>query len=257
MKDVELWQGDCLELMKNIPDGSVDLVLTDPPYGTTACKWDSVIPFEPMWKQLNRIIKPNGAIVLFSQQPFTSACVSSNYKMFRYEWIWQKPQGVGFLNAQKMPLKAHENILVFYKKLPTYNPQFWKSTPYANKNKIAGGRQYRKLQCRNTESLDGIRYPIDVIKFNLEKERYNSKKIKTDKMHPTQKPIDLLEYLIKTYTNEDETVLDFTMGSGSTGVACVNTNRNFIGIELDEGYFNIAKKRIDEAYSIVGGAGKL
>lgn len=248
MKDVELWQGDCLELMKDIPDGSVDLVLTDPPYGTTDCKWDSVIPFDPMWEQLNRIIKPNGAIVLFSQQPFTSACVSSNYKMFRYEWIWQKPQGSGFLNAQKMPLKVHENILVFYKKLPTYNPQFWKSTPYASENKIVGGRQYRKLQCRKTESLDGKRYPIDVIKFNLEKERYNSKKIKTDKMHPTQKPVALLEYLIRTYTNEGETVLDFTAGSGSTGVACVNTNRNFIGIELDDGYFNIAKKRIEEAY---------
>ena len=248
MNPIELWQGDCLELMKDIPDGSVDLVLTDPPYGTTACKWDSVIPFEPMWEQLNRIIKPNGAIVLFSQQPFTSACVSSNYKMFRYEWIWQKPQGSGFLNAPKMPLKVHENILVFYKKLPTYNPQFWKSTPYASENKIVGGRQYGKLQCRKTESLDGKRYPIDVIKFNLEKERYNSKKIKTDKMHPTQKPVALLEYLIRTYTNEGETVLDFTMGSGSTGVACVNTNRRFIGIELDEGYFNIAKKRIEEAY---------
>ena len=146
MKPIELWQGDCLELMKNIPDGSVDLVLTDPPYGTTDCKWDSVIPFDPMWEQLNRIIKPNGAIVLFSQQPFTSALISSNYKMFRYEWIWQKPQGVGFLNAQKMPLRAHENILVFYKKLPTYNPQFWKSTPYVSENKIHGGRQYGKCK---------------------------------------------------------------------------------------------------------------
>ena len=249
MKPIELWQGDFLELMKNIPDGSVDLVLTDPPYGTTACKWDSVIPFEPMWDQLNRIIKPNGAIVLFSQQPFTSALVSSNYKMFRYEWIWQKPQGSGFLNAKKMPLKAHENILVFYKSLPTYNPQFWKAKPYVRENNVVGGRQYRKFECRKTQSTDGERYPIDIIKFNLEKERYNSKKIKTDKMHPTQKPVALLEYLILTYTNEGEIVLDFTMGSGSTGVACMNTNRHFIGIELDEGYFNIAKKRIEEAYA--------
>ena len=175
---IQLYNCDCLELMKNIPDGSVDLVLTDPPYGTTTCKWDTVIPFEPMWEQLNRIIKPNGAIVLFSQQPFTSALISSNYKMFRYEWIWQKPQGSGFLNAKKMPLKAHENILVFYKSLPTYNPQFWKSKPYVTENNVVGGRQYRKIECRKTQSIDGERYPIDVIKFNLEKERYNSKKNK-------------------------------------------------------------------------------
>lgn len=238
---IDLRCGDCLELMKDIPDGSIDFVLTDPPYGTTDCKWDSVIPVEPMWEHLNRIVKPNGAIVLFSQQPFTTALISSNYKMFRYEWIWDKLQGTGHLNAKKMPMKSHENILVFYRQLPTYNPQWGEGTPYVStsgssekgtSSKNYGGQKY-SVKTIN----DGKRYPKSVLSF--EKNRAEKR------IHPTQKPVALLEYLIRTYTNEEETVLDFTMGSASTGVACVNTGRNFIGIELDEGYFQIAKERIE------------
>ena len=240
---VDLRLGDCLELMKDIPDGSVDLVLTDPPYGTTACKWDSVIPFEPMWEQLNRTIKPNGAICLFGSEPFSSALRMSNIKNFKYDWIWDKQRGSNFQNARKQPMKQHENICVFYKKQPTYNPQYWYSTPYETKerkrkNEIEGLRGGSAANiCTATVSEDGKRYPLSIIKMSRDGNR----------IHPTQKPIALLEYLIRTYTNEGETVLDFTAGSGSTGVACVNTNRNFIGIELDEGYFNIAKKRIEEA----------
>ena len=240
---VDLRLGDCLELMKDIPDGSVDLVLTDPPYGTTACKWDSVIPFEPMWEQLNRVIKPNGAICLFCSEPFSSALRMSNIKNFKYDWIWDKQRGSNFQNARKQPMKQHENICVFYKKQPTYNPQYWYSTPYETKerkrkNEIEGLRGGSAANiCAATVSEDGKRYPLSIIKMSRDGNR----------IHPTQKPIALLEYLIRTYTNEGETVLDFTAGSGSTGVACVNTNRRFIGIELDEGYFNIARKRIEEA----------
>ena len=239
MKKFELWQGDCLELMKNIPDGSVDLVLTDPPYGTTACKWDSVIQFEPMWEQLNRIIKPNGAICLFGSEPFSSALRVSNIKFYRYDWIWCKEKPSNFALAKKNPLKYHENISVFYNKFATYNPQMTVGKP----NHSVGKGIRRKENESNfnskivTNKTDGMKYPKSVLFFNREPKP----------IHPTQKPVALLEYLIRTYTNEGETVLDFTMGSGSTGVACVNTNRHFIGIELDEGYFNIAKKRIEEA----------
>ena len=236
MKPIELWQGDCIELMKNISDNSVDMILTDPPYGTTACKWDSVIPFEPMWEELNRIIKPNGAICLFGSEPFSTELNHSNLKMFRYELIWVKNNSTGIQLANKMPLKKHENISVFYKKLPTYNPQGLK--PYGRINKRGkcgnGGHLANEV---NEYVQKFTNYPTQILEFAYDKL----------KVHPTQKPIALLEYLIKTYTNEGETVLDFTMGSGSTGVACVNTNRHFIGIELDEGYFNIAKKRIEEA----------
>ena len=247
MKKFELWHGDCLELMKNIPDGSVDLVLTDPPYGTTACKWDSVIPFEPMWEQLNRIIKPNGAICLFGSEPFSSALRMSNIKHFKYDWVWQKPRGTGHLNSKKQPLRDVENISVFYKKQCMYNPQYGYGKPYSalkagkktklsESGKTTYGTFMNGAEYRNDNS--GFRYPKQVIKFGV---------VERGTMHQTQKPVALLEYLIKTYTNEGETVLDFTMGSGSTGVACVNTNRHFIGIELDEGYFNIAKRRIEEA----------
>lgn len=241
MKPIELWHGDCLELMKNIPDGSVDLVLTDPPYGTTACKWDSVIPFEPMWEQLNRIIKPNGAICLFGSEPFSSALRMSNIKHFKYDWIWEKTKASGHLNAKIMPLKAHETISVFSKGKCVYYPQGLKPVSKIQKKKDTktttgnGYSSYGKQNKTTTQSIGG--YPRSVLKF--------SKPSKT--LHPTQKPVALLEYLIRTYTNEGETVLDFTMGSGSTGVACVNTNRRFIGIELDEGYFNIATQRIDTA----------
>ena len=316
-----LGQGDCLELMKHIPDGSVDLILTDPPYGTTACKWDSVIPFELMWVELKRIIKSNGVIVLFASQPFTTKLIHSNMEMFRYSWVWEKEQGVNFLSANKQPMKVHEDIIIFYtdlggqrgaaseynpirdylknerklagltakkaknilgntmgghyftngvqfcipaeenyKKLqstgffslsyselkrwcdelelsiktPAYNPQMTIGVPYVsgggNSGEVTSGVQ--KIQTKNT----GTRYPRSIQKFKRE-----------TGLHPTQKPVALLEYLIKTYTQESETVLDFTMGSGSTGVACVNTGRKFIGIEMDDNYFNIAKKRIQES----------
>ncbi len=316
-----LGQGDCLELMKHIPDGSVDLILTDPPYGTTACKWDSVIPFESMWVELKRIIKSNGVIVLFASQPFTTKLIHSNMEMFRYSWVWEKEQGVNFLSANKQPMKVHEDIIIFYtdlggqrgaaseynpirdylknerklagltakkaknilgntmgghyftngvqfcipteenyKKLqstgffslsyselkrwcdelelniktPTYNPQMTIGVPYVsgggNSGEVTSGVQ--KIQTKNT----GTRYPRSIQKFKREVG-----------LHPTQKPVALLEYLIKTYTQENETVLDFTCGSGSTGVAAKNTNRKFIGIELDQNYFEIAKKRIQES----------
>ena len=229
--------GDCLTEMQNIPDGSVDMILCDPPYGTTACKWDSVIPFEPMWEQLNRIIKPNGAICLFGSEPFSSALRMSNIKHFKYDWYWNKIRGVGHLNAKRQPMKSVETISVFYKKQCCYNPQMRpreKSRTSKNNNsqKVFGN-------CRNNFVGETLKekYPVSLITFS-------KSDMKKNKFHSSQKPIDLLEYLIRTYTNEGETVLDFTMGSGSTGVACVNTNRNFIGIELDENYFKIAKERI-------------
>jgi DNA modification methylase len=236
----ELIHGDCLEEMKKIPDGSIDLVLTDPPYGTTACKWDTVIPFEPMWEQLKRVTKKNGAIVLFGSQPFTSALVMSNIKMFKYEWVWEKSHPTGFGSAKTNPLKYHENITVFYSKAPVYNPQFWEGKPNHSMGKIVNGGEIRSqsyIKIKATQSQQSKKkYPKSVQKFNNPR---------TKGMHPTQKPVALMEYLIKTYTNEGETVLDFTMGSGTTGVACKNLNRNFIGIELDKEYFEIAKERIE------------
>ena len=226
--------GDCLELMNDIPDGSIDMILCYLPYGTTKNKWDSVIPFEPLWEQYNRVIKDNAAIVLFSQMPFTVDLVASNYKDFRYEWIWEKLSASGHLNANRMPMKKHENILVFYKKLPTYNPQFTKGKPYvATRSKHSSN--YGKQKDNTTTINDGKRYPVDIIKFNNDRG-----------LHTTQKPVELLEYLIKTYTNEGEIVLDNCMGSGSTCVACVNTNRHYIGFELDQQYYDIACKRLDE-----------
>lgn len=231
--------GDCLEKMKDIPDGSVDMVLTDPPYGTTKCKWDTVIPFEPMWKELNRVTKKNGATVLFGIQPFTSALVMSNPKMFKYEWIWEKSHPTGFGSVKYNPLKYHENLLVFGRGTTTYNPQKWIGSPNHSMGKIVEGGQIKSdsyIRIKAVQSQQSNeKYPKSVQKFS--NPRYKN-------MHPTQKPVALLEYLIKTYTNEGETVLDFTTGSGSTGVACQNTGRNFIGIEKDENYFEIAKNRI-------------
>lgn len=230
-----LLQGDCLELMKDIPNKSIDLILCDLPYGTTQNKWDTVIPFDKLWAQYNRIIKDNGAILLFSQMPFGANLIMSNPKMFRYEWIWEKEYGSGFLNAKKMPLKIHENILVFYKHLPTYNPQMREGfKPYYNARFNPDSSNYGDYKATPSSS-DGTRYPIDTIKFNRDRG-----------LHPTQKPVALLEYLIKTYTNEGDTVLDNCMGSGSTGVACKNTNREFIGMELDEKYFEIARNRLED-----------
>jgi site-specific DNA-methyltransferase (adenine-specific) len=224
--------------MKEIPDGSVDMILTDPPYGTTACKWDSIIPLEPMWEQLKRIIKPNGAIVMTASQPFTTTLISSNIKMFKYEWVWEKPKATGHLQAKKRPMTAHENICVFYKKQCTYNPQKIKGKPYkAAERKTNKIGVYGVVGHKREGNESGMYYPRTVNVF--------SRPHKTQ--HPTQKPVALMEYLIRTYTNEGETVLDFTMGSGTTGVAAKNLNRSFIGIELDETYFNIAKDRINNS----------
>ncbi len=236
-----LINGDCLEEMKNIPDGSVDAIICDPPYGTTACKWDSVIPFEPMWEQLKRVIKPNGAIVISACQPFTSVLVCSNIKMYKYDWVWQKPKGTGHLNAKKQPMRDKEDILVFYSKQCTYNPQKIKGSPYKDK---AGKNHDSNTSMTDSygdytnkrEDNSGFRYPKQVQAFPI---------VERGTVHPTQKPVALMEYLIKTYTNEGETVLDFAMGSGTTGVACKNLNREFIGIELDKEYFEIAKERIN------------
>lgn len=243
MSDIKLMQGDCLEVMKNIPDNSVDMVLCDLPYGTTRNKWDSIIPLEPLWEQYNRIVKNNGTIALFAQTPFDKVLGCSNLKMLKYELIWEKEMGTGFLNANHAPLKSHENILLFSKAnashnglTMTYNPQMQKGSPYT----CAQGKMIHNYDTEHmtdgiVTSNNGTRYPKSVLKFNRDK----------DKFHPTQKPVALLEYLIKTYTNEGGTVLDNCMGSGSTGVACLNTNRNFIGIELDEKYFQIASDRMN------------
>ena len=235
---IQLINDDCLKKLPTIPNGSIDLILTDPPYGTTACKWDCVIPFEPMWKELKRIIKDNGCIALFGSEPFSSSLRISNIKWFRYDWIWEKSKSTNFLNAKKQPLRKHEDICIFYKNLPTYNPQMKEGLPY--------NKGFRKKQ--NTESYglfnsvevksNGLRYPTDLIYFKTAESEGNV-------VHPTQKPVALLEYLIKTYTNKNDTVLDFTMGSGSTGVASKNLNRNFIGIEKDQKYFDIAKQKIE------------
>lgn len=235
MAKIELYNGDCLELMKNIADKSVDMILCDLPYGTTRNKWDSIIPFEPLWEQYNRIIKDNGAIVLNYQQPFTTELIFSNKKNFKYCWTWYKKQCSGFLNAKKQPLRNCEDIAVFYKKQCTYNPIMRKG----KKQLKATGKQssnYNKFEYNPHYSE--IYYPTTMLEIPLPRFKNG---------HPTQKPVALLEYLINTYTNESETVLDNCMGSGSTGVACVNTNRNFIGIELEKNYFNIAKERIENA----------
>jgi len=239
---MNLMLGDCLERMKEIPDGSVDMILTDPPYGTTACKWDSVIPFDKMWEQLKRIIKPNGAIVLTASQPFTSALVMSNPKMFKYEWIWEKERPTNIFFMKKQVGKVHENILVFYKKQPVYNPQMVarvsnneskRDLSVLNNN---GSKTHKNQTYRYSSSYnDKLHYPRSVQRVNRDR---------TKNAHPTQKPVALMEYLIKTYTHEGETVLDFAMGSGTTGIACKNTGRKFIGIEKDAGYFEIAKQRL-------------
>ena len=238
MTKIDLLHGDCLELMKDIPDKSVDLILTDPPYGTTACKWDSVIPFEPMWEQLSRIIKPNGAICLFGSEPFSSALRMSNIKNFKYDWIWNKKLAGNGILAKKQPLKIHEIVSVFNSGI--YIPQMTKGK---YRKKMTGGIKESEITGGNAvvdEYSNDLYYPKTILEYGIGNMRKG-------RLHPTQKPIALLEYLIKTYTNEGEKVLDFTMGSGSTGVACLNTNRNFIGIELDDEYFEIAKQRISEA----------
>jgi len=234
---IKLLQGDCLEEMDKLIDQgvTVDAIITDPPYGTTACKWDSIIPFKPMWEQLNRIIKPNGAIVLFGSEPFSSALRMSNIKNYKYDWVWNKRAFANQMMAKKQPLRITENIILFNSKI--YQPQGLiecnKTTRQGSKitENIGGGKRKKEYIQTHTN------YPRNILEFSKDR----------PSKHPTQKPVALMEYLIKTYTNEGETVLDFTMGSCSTGVACKNTNRNFIGIEQDEKYFKIAQDRINEA----------
>ena len=244
---INLMKGDCLERMKEIESGSIDMILTDPPYGTTACKWDSVIPFDLMWEQLNRIIKPNGAIVLFGSEPFSSALRMSNIKNYKYDWKYKKSRPTGFGNAKKQPLRNIEDILIFYAKQVKYNPQGLSRINKVRKNSVSqGGNSLREdvnsssgkgnLRTKGSEyKQEFTNYPTQILEFPRV----------TKTVHPTQKPVALMEYLIKTYTKEGEIVLDFTMGSGSTGVACKNLNRSFIGIEMDDKYFEIAKERIE------------
>ena len=240
--------GDCLEVMNQIPEDSIDMILADPPYGTTACKWDSVIDLALMWEQLKRVIKPNGAIVMFGSQPFTSALIMSNLEMFKYCWVWEKSKASNFVHANYQPLKAHEDIVVWSKggsaqgsKLPMqYNPIHTKGKPYhkgyghGDNRHLAGGLTERKS--KELKNATGDRKPRTVIYFKTAESE--------GRYHPTQKPLELLSYILHTYSSAGETVLDFTMGSGSTGVACANLGRHFIGIELDKNYFEIAKQRI-------------
>ena len=240
---VELHLGDCLEVMRSMPDKSVDAVITDLPYGTTACSWDEIIPFAPMWEQAERVCK--GVFVTTASQPFTSKLVMSNQKRFKYEWIWEKSHATGFLDAKEKPMKQHENIVVFYNGSKTYNPQLYKK----DKSKIRAGKlirantsAYGMFHNDTPRSIpDDMGYPLSI--------QYFATPYKGGEggYHPTQKPVALYEYLVRTYTNEGDTVLDITMGSGTTGVACVQTGRNFIGIEIDPTYFAIAERRIQEA----------
>ena len=239
----KLYEGDCLEIMPlEIEDNSIDMILCDLPYGTTACKWDTIIPFKPLWREYERIIKDNGAIVLTASQPFTSVLVMSNPKMFKYEWIWNKTRGSNFQNANHQPMKSHENILIFSRNSTKYNPQFWYDKPYKTKERkrnkgiegLSGGSASN--YCTSTVSEDGKRYPLSIIEYKRD----------GDRMHPTQKPVKLFEYLIKTYTNEGDLVLDNCAGSGTTGVACEITNRNSILIEQEPEYCDIIRKRLSE-----------
>ena len=233
----KLFNGDCLEVMKRLPDKSIDMILCDLPYGVTNNKWDKIIPFELLWQAYNRIIKDNGCIALFGNQPFTSHLVISNEKYFRYSLVWVKNKFSDFLNAKRKPMKVNEDICIFYKKQPTYNPQYTYAEPYTRwntQNAVDKQTNYSKHKS-NVAKSDGKRLPLTVLNFNRVERP----------LHPTQKPVDLLEWLIKTYTNENEIVLDNCMGSGSTGVACLNTGRKFIGIELYKNYFDIAKDRLE------------
>jgi DNA modification methylase len=236
---MKLFNGDCLEIMPTLQSQSVDLIIADLPYGTTECSWDSIIPFEPMWQCINHVARPDTAILLFAQAPFDKVLACSNLKDFRHEWIWEKPNATGFFNAKKMPMKAHENILVFYKSLPTYNPQKTMGHKRASARKVGTQRQsecYGK-DIKITEYDSTERYPRSVIKFSSDKQISN--------YHPTQKPLALIEYFVRTYSNPNDTVLDFCMGSGTTGVAAQRLGRNFVGIEKEQKYFETAKNRIE------------
>jgi site-specific DNA-methyltransferase (adenine-specific) len=240
----EILLGDCLELMKDIPNGSIDMILADLPYGTTQCKWDSIIDLSKLWEQYERIIKPNGAIVLTAAQPFTSILVMSNLKLFKYDWVWKKPKGTGHLNAKKQPMRDKEDVLVFYKNQCTYNPQWTWGEPYTNlkSGKTAkpstaevSGKYMNGAEYRN--GSDGRRYPKQVQEFGV---------VERGTIHPTEKPVDLFKYFIRTYTNEGELVLDNTAGSGTTAIACLEENRQFIVMEQDPNYFEKIKKRVED-----------
>jgi len=231
-----IYNEDCLEGMKGIPDKSVDMILADLPYGTTQNKWDSVIPLDRLWEQYNRIIKDNGAIVLTAQTPFDKVLGVSNLKQLKYEWIWDKKLATGHLNSKRMPLKRHENILVFYKRPPVYNPQFTKGEPYDKGFALRESENWGKQVAVSGKNESGRRHPTSLIVKSNANQRI--------KVHPTQKPVELFEYLIKTYTNEGETVLDNCMGSGTTAIACLNTDRQYIGFELDADYYKLANERI-------------
>jgi DNA modification methylase len=234
-----IYNEDCLLGMKRIPDGSVDMILCDLPYGTTRCKWDSVIPFEPLWEQYKRVAKKNAAIVLTASQPFTSALVVSNSQMFKYDWTWRKPKGTGHLNAKKQPLRDKEDVLVFYREQCTYNPQFSEGQAYSGMKRIGKKQQTSSYGTYQSvrEDNDGKRYPKQILEFPV---------VERGTIHPTQKPVALFEYLIRTYTNKCEMVLDNCMGSGTTAIACLNTGRKYIGFEKDKTYFDTAQKRIAE-----------
>ena len=243
--NTQLLQGDCLELMKDIPDGSIDMILCDLPYGTTKCSWDVLIPFEPLWEQYNRVIKDNGVICLFGQEPFSSFLRVSNINNYKYDIYWEKERLTNINQVKKRVGKTIETISIFYKKQCTYNPQMIKYNGQPRTNKVKNGKMGVLTDQQEKKVIEykdtGWRYPTQVWKFQRD--------CLTSNLHPTQKPVALLEELIKTYTNEGETILDNCMGSGSTGIACIHTNRNFIGMELDENYFNIAKNRIEEELS--------
>ena len=237
---IDLRFGDCLELMKDIPDGSIDMILCDLPYGTTACKWDTVIPFEPLWEQYRRVAKRNAAIVLTASQPFTSALVMSNVADFKYEWVWHKVQPTGHLLAKRQPMRACESVLVFYRSQPTYLPQMGVGKAIKRTGVRGATESWGKGWAGTPTTPSGTtRFPTTLLTISAGR----SPNART--VHPTQKPVALMEYLIRTYTNEGETVLDNCMGSGTTGVACINTNRKFIGMEKDKTYFEIAKQRIE------------
>ena len=239
-----IYNEDCLIGMQNIPDKSVDCIICDLPYGSTACSWDIIIPFDKLWEQYKRIIKDNGAIVLFGSQPFTSSLVMSNPKWFKCEWIWQKHKGTNFNTVKRYPMKVHESIVLFSNGRFTYNPQMTEGVPYKKRgehNVNKNGGMFENKKVGYAKDFDSSkRYPISIQQFSNHNQKDNS-------FHPTQKPVPLLEYLIKTYTNEGETVLDNCMGSGTTAVAAINTSRNYIGFETDKTYYQIACDRIREA----------
>ena len=237
MNKINIFNANCLDILPAIPDKSIDLILCDLPYGVTKNSWDSIIPFEQLWKEYNRVIKDNGCVLLFANQPFTTDLIMSNKKYFRYTLVWIKNKFSDFLNAKRKPMKIHEDICVFYKKQPVYNPQYSYAEPYKrwNTQKAVDKQTNYGAHKSNIAESSGKRLPVTLLKFNrVERPQ-----------HPTQKPVDLLEYLIKTYTNENDIVLNNCMGSGSTGVACIKNNRSFIGIEIDKNYFDIAKNRLE------------